>query len=115
MTAFYLGAKTDRGGVTAEFAVLMPTFVGLLVLLIGLAVQQERVLSAQDKLASLARLVESGATLTAVESAGERFGLVIKPDEFGGLVCLNTKVPVKVVGVVAFQQGLKACGLAPGN
>ena len=107
--------KTERGGVTAEFALLMPAFVALLVLVIGVAAQQARVFTVQDKLASLARLVEAGKTLDEIDSAGAGLGLRIKTAEIGGLVCLTAEVPMKVLGVAGYQQSLRACGLAPGN
>ena len=107
--------KTEKGGVTAEFAILMPAFVGLLVLVIGVAAQQERVISVQEKLASLARLVEAGKTLSEVDSAGVGLGLRIKVNEIDGLVCLTAEAPMKVLGVAGYQQSLRACGLAPGS
>jgi hypothetical protein len=115
MTEYCSRGKPDGGGATAEFAVLMPAFAGLLVLLIGIAAQQGRGISLQEKLGSLARLVESGQNLSTIRQAGKQLGLSLDITESGGLVCLATEVPVSVLGVTASTQRLTSCGLAPGE
>ena len=93
----------------------MPAFVALLSLLIGVAAQQWRIIAMQGQLGTLARMVESGTSVTDIRSIGDRFGLPLSIVGKGGIVCLTATAPMKLLGLTVEEQNLRACGLAPGT
>lgn len=105
----------ELGAVTAEFVILMPAVV--LVLLIGssvLALQEQR-LALNQEVGLLARMIEAGFENSQIRERSAAAGISLEVKDSGDLTCLTGKKVGSVFGLGAFPISTSMCALAPGR
>jgi len=108
----------DRGSVTAEFAVVLPAVVVVLLLGIGALSSAARLVRLQDAAADAARLVARGETL---DHAAGAVGTAVPGSSFASaahddVVCVTATAPGATVPLLSLLPPLtaSACALAGG-
>ena len=108
-----------NGAATAEFVLLLPAVIGLMLFGIGLVTVQIQTLIVTQQVGQLGRLLEAGRTQDQLQTKAATLGLNLKfsfqPD---GLTCLTANRNYRMPGQGAFLPAIPVsagiCGLAPG-
>lgn len=106
--------SSERGGVTAEFAVLFPSVVLVIVACISISSAQLSLVGSAQKLSTAARAVELGKTNAEVVALGRQLGMRLRLELRGQLVCVENLAQVRVLGLGLFSSNQQQCALPPG-
>lgn len=108
--------SVDRGSVTAEFAVVLPAVVLVLLLTAGALGASARQVRLQDAAADAARLVARGEPATRAQStvADAVSGSAASIAYRGDLVCVTATAPTGVP-LVPMRLTASSCALAGGR
>ena len=102
----------DRGSVVAEFAVVLPAIVLVLLVALGMLFAGGRQVRLQDAAADAARLAARGESDELVRSAITAAvpGATSSIGARGDLVCVTAAAP----GILGFELSVASCALAGG-
>jgi len=109
-------AGRDRGSVTAEFAIVLPALLVLLVVCAGVLGATGSRIRLEDAAADAARIVARGepegraSSIVAAAVDGARAG-VSRSD---GLVCVTARAVVRIAGVASVPVSATSCALDGG-
>lgn len=107
--------RTDRGSVTAEFAVALPAVLIVIGAVVAMLFAGSQRIVLQDAVADAARLEargESARTVAAVTSSVPSARVSV--DAGSEVVCVSATAPLKIAGVTVVQMTAKSCALAGG-
>jgi len=107
--------ESDLGVVTAEFAVLLPVAVAVLVLMLGAAALQLAELQAETSLSGYARELELGISRQEIGAQAAKQGQNLSFLEKDGFVCLQTGFRLRLFQLNLGQSKMTRCSLQPGN
>ena len=99
---------------TAEFAILLPAAIFLLIFGVGLAGLQLQQLGLTRQVGFLARAIEAGASHSAVEQMAAKAGIEVRITPSEMFDCVTGTKPANLVGM-RIAQNARACALVPGE
>ncbi|MEN9715871.1 MAG: hypothetical protein RJA35_1338 [Actinomycetota bacterium] len=111
MTKLYCQA----GSITAEFAILMPAVVAVLVAIISIGTVQLQSLALDGQAGQLARGLEAGLPLENLRAAARKGGSSFHDTPVEGFDCITLRRNANIFGLGVIPLESKACGLEPGR
>lgn len=106
---FLKGLKGQKGSVTAEFAVMLPAVVSVLMLCVFWMFSVSYAIQAQNVAGQAARLSARGDVLPKGSSAFARFKLDTWDD--GPMRCVRASVPVTFAGMHFAHTSAQSCAV----
>ncbi|MFV0320306.1 MAG: TadE family type IV pilus minor pilin [Microbacterium sp.] len=109
--------RGDRGSVTAEFAIVLPVLVLLIVFGVGALGATSARVRLEDAAADAARLVARGDDPAAAHAAVGRAadGARLHVARHDGLVCVTASAAVRVLGALVVPVQAGSCALDGGR
>lgn len=108
-------SKSSVGSATAEFALLLPVGVALIIGAVTLASQQYRELTYSKNLGTFAREIEAGYSIQQVQSQANAQQQNLSFFTQDGLLCLKSVFRFQVLQVQLANTPIVQCSLVPGN
>ena len=112
--SFWRRIQANQGMATAEFAILLPAAVFLLIFGVGLTGLQLQQLGLTRQVGFLARAIEAGAGHSTVAQMAAKAGIkvtIIRSEIFD---CVTGTKPANLAGM-RIAQNARACALVPGE
>lgn len=107
--------RPDAGSVTAEFAILMPLAVALLVAVLAFIGVQAQLAQTSQEMASIARAMEAGPGSDDWRHLAQEFDVQFQARDSGNLVCLTLRKTLSILGVGQLPVEQKICALPVGR
>jgi len=110
-----LATIDERGSITAEFALLLPIAVALVVAIVSLIGVETQLSQTAGEMASIARAVEAGPGSDDWRRLANRFSVGFSQSQNGNLLCLNLSKNVALLNLGNIPVRQVLCALPVGK